>query len=299
MGWIPDLPDPRDYTPEHEHVRELLSGLKPSPSKKLPSSVDLRGDEEDPCAFLTDVEDQGSLNCSAACAVLGMVEYFERRVHGHTFEGSTLFLYKMARKLRRTTGNCGADLRTTLKALRRYGVPPAELWHSDPAEFDAEPNDPCLIGYARDYHDMCYVRLDARDATPKKSRDLCYALGSETLRTVKSFLSAGFPVAFGFSVPKSLDADSKIPYRPGFDSFRGGQAVLAVGYDDQSQTSPKGGLLIRSSWGQMWGEAGYGWLPYTYVEQQVTRDSWTLLRHDWADPLTCPCHPLLPRNLTN
>ena len=194
MGWIPDLPDPRDYTPDHEEVRRFQTGLKPARSgeKAVPKRVDLRGEGENPSAFFSLVEDQQSLNCSAVCAVLGLVEYFERRVHGHTFEGSTLFLYKMARKLRRTPGDCGADLRTTLKALRRFGVPPPELWHSQPERFDEEPKDVILTGYARDYQDTCYVRLDARDARPKrtKSRDL----RAETLQTVKSFLSGGFPV---------------------------------------------------------------------------------------------------------
>ena len=291
MGWIPDLPDPRDYTPDHEEVRRLLAGLKPAPSrqKTVPTCLDLRGDDENPSAFFSAVEDQHSLNCSAVCAVLGIVEYFERRVRGQAFEGSMLFLYKMARKLRRTTGDCGVDLRTTFKALRRFGVPPYELWHSQPEQFDDEPHDVSLAGYARDYQHACYIRLDARDAISSrtKSRDLNHALGSETLRTVKSFLSGGFPVAFGFSVPKSLPSDPNIPYRPSFDSFRGGQAVLAVGYDDQKDTSPRGAILIRNSWGETWGDAGYGWLPYAYIKQGLASDFWTLLQKEWVDPIEC------------
>ncbi|HUG68476.1 MAG TPA: C1 family peptidase [Pirellulaceae bacterium] len=304
MGWIPDLPDPRDYTPDHEKVRTLVAGLKPPRQKSTPSRVDLRADDEDLSAFFSTALDQQKLNCSAVCAVLGLVEYFERRA-GHTFEGSLLFLYKMARTLRRMLGDCGLDLRTTLKSLRRFGVVPYDLWYKEPERFDDIPQDASLLGsgYARDYQDSFYLRLDARDAIPSKghqgpaefaesseqtvpvpSGSLRHVLGSQTLRNVKSFLAAGFPVAFGFPVPRSLSAESRIPYRPTFDSFHGGQAVLAVGYDDRKDTSPRGAILIRNSWGETWGDAGYGWLPYAYVEQQLAINFWTLLRRDWIDP---------------
>ena len=42
MGWIPDLPDPRDYTHGHEAVLPLLKRLKRSQRKELPDEVDLR-----------------------------------------------------------------------------------------------------------------------------------------------------------------------------------------------------------------------------------------------------------------
>ena len=80
MGWIPDLPDPRDYTFRHQKVYELLERLQPSADHRLPDEVDLRcdGDEE----YLTKAGDQELLNCSSAFAALSVVEYFERRVFG-------------------------------------------------------------------------------------------------------------------------------------------------------------------------------------------------------------------------
>ncbi|QDV25284.1 Papain family cysteine protease [Aureliella helgolandensis] len=300
MGWFPDLPDPRDYTPDHKEVRRLLARLKSDKSgqKSVPASVDLRGEDDAPSAFFSAVADQQTLNCSAVCAVLGLVEYFERRVRGRAFEGSILCLYKMARKLRRTSGDCGVDLRTTLKSLRRFGAVPYDLWYTDAERFDDVAEDASLIcaGFALAYQDACYVRLDARGLAyfaksskqnvpvPLADDNLCHSLGSQTLRNVKSFLAAGFPVAFGFSVPKSLSTESRILYRPTFDSIRGGQAVLAVGYDDEKDTSPKGAILIRNSWGETWGDAGYGWLPYAYIERQFATDCWTLLKKDWIDP---------------
>src|SRR5262249_22732263 len=124
--------------------------------------------------------------------------------------------------------------------------------------------------FSREYEPIRYFRLDAAD-------------GEETLRTVKSYLAAGFVSAYGFSVPSSLTVESEISYRPLFDSIRGGQAVLAVGYDDNRRiASDTGALLFRGSWGTGWGEEGYGWLPYIYVTNGFAVDFWTALRPDWV-----------------
>ena len=268
MGWIPDLPDPRDHTPEHSDIRPLLTRLKRRQRRAFPKRVDLRQDADG--VYCSDPEDQGSLGCSAVFGCLSLVEYFERRALGRTFEPSKLFLYKMARNLRGMPSDSGIDLRSTFKALARYGVPPERFWPYDPSTFDDDPSDLSLLGFAGEFSSLHYLRLDA----PGMS-------GAEVLKRVKSFLAARFPVAFGFPVPGSLDARADIPYRPTFDAIRGGQVLVAVGYNNNHGAATKGALLIRSSWGKAWGDGGYGWLPFPYLQQHLARDFWTLLRDDW------------------
>lgn len=98
LGWIPDLPDPRDYTLRHTAVLSLLEQLKLSRQKPLPDFVDLRCDDEG--EYFTQPEDQGPINSSTAFAVLSLVEYFERRTLGRAFKRSKRFLYKVTRNLR-------------------------------------------------------------------------------------------------------------------------------------------------------------------------------------------------------
>ena len=98
---------------------------------------------------------------------------------------------------------------------------------------------------------------------------------------VRSFLAAGFPVAFGLPVPTSISRSAEISYRPAFDSVLSGQALLAVGYDDRWLSSSRGRLLVRNSWGAAWGDQGYGWVPYAFVEERLAADFWTMLRPDW------------------
>lgn len=44
MGWLPDLPDFRDYSPEHEKIKPMLEEIRLAEPEKvsLPPSVDLR-----------------------------------------------------------------------------------------------------------------------------------------------------------------------------------------------------------------------------------------------------------------
>ncbi len=267
MGWQRDLKDARDYHPDHASVRELLSGIGRTRSRqrRLPTSVDLR-------EFLPVPQDQGSLNSSTAFAVLALVGYFDARFNGRALDASRLFLYQVALKLLGQSRNASVDLRTTFKALVRFGAPPEVYWPYEPDRFNLDPTDAFLFGFRRDYEPIRYLRLDADD-------------GEETLRAVKSFLAAGIVTTFGFPVPGSLTAESDIAYRPQFDSIRGGQAVLAVGFDDHRRiASETGALLFSGSWGTQWGEQGYGWLPYAYVTNGFAVDYWTAIRHDWVEP---------------
>lgn len=276
MGWIPDLPDIRDYTFQHPEILSTLVRLKRPPGKELPEAVDLRSDSDG--VYLTDTEDQGSLNSSPAFAVLSLIEYFERRIHGHTFEGSKLFLYKVSRNqlaMGRTLGDVGAGLRTTLKRLVRFGVPPEAYWPYEIDKFDQEQSA-FVYGLATPFHSLRYIRLDARNDS-----------GVSVWSVVKSFLAAGFPAVFGFSVPASVTLDANIPFRPDYDSILGGQAVVAVGYQSDFFGHGKDGLLIRSSWGRQWGDQGNGWLPVAFIHNQLARDFWTVVNIDWLDIQEC------------
>lgn len=102
------------------------------------------------------------------------------------------------------------------------------------------------------------------------------------METLKSFLAAGFPVVFGFSVPSSLTAEAEIPYRGELDSIRGGQAVVAVGYE-RDHLGRGEHLLIRNSWGSKWGENGNGWLPIAFLLNELSGDFCTLISDSWLD----------------
>ena len=276
MGWIPDLPDFRDYTVEQDEVKSTLkkAGVA-KPLKGPPASVDLR-------PWCSPIEDQSNLGACTAHAGVGLVEYFERRAFGRHTDASRLFLYKVTRNLMRVTGDSGAYLRTTMGALTLFGVPPEEYYEYVIADFDKEPPAFCYA-FGQSYQAISYYRLDPPGTAP-----------DALLQQIKTQLAAGLPSMFGFTVFKSIEqagSSGKIPFPVKADKVAGGHAIDAVGYDDglkiknlapgAAQTT--GALLIRNSWGTGWGDHGYGWLPYEYVLQGLAVDWWCLVKGEWID----------------
>ncbi len=285
LGWIPDYPDFRDYTEETAEVREMLTGTGLSPGKKEkrtrrseipPAAVDLR-------EWCSPVEDQGRLGSCTAHAGVGIIEYYERKSFGRHIDASRLFLYKVTRNLMKMRGDTGAYLRSTIGAMVLFGVPPEEHWpYSDgPDEFDQEPPAFCY-SFAQNYKTIKYYRHDPPSASP-----------GDILDRVKTYLAAGHPAMFGFTVYSSIEqaADSgRIPFPSPRDKIEGGHAVMSVGYDDTmtiknryGQEESRGALLIRNSWGRRWGENGYGWLPYDYLKKGLAEDFWSVLKKEWVD----------------
>ncbi len=290
MGWLPDYPDFRDYSVERDEVSTRLKKLGQKDSVKamlmkvgvgkpakaaLPSSWDLRG-------WCSPIENQGMLGSCTAHAGVSLVEYFERKACGTHIDASRLFLYKVTRNLLRWVGDTGAYLRTTMGALVLFGVPPEEYWKYVIADFDKEPSAFCYA-FAQNYQAITYYRLDP--------------LGTSTsvlLNRIKTYLAAGLPSMFGFTVYSSISqaaTTGKIPYPTSGERVLGGHAIDAVGYDDRMKikntnlggVEKKGALLVRNSWGTGWGDGGYGWLPYEYVLKGLAVDWWSLLKNEWIN----------------
>jgi C1A family cysteine protease len=289
LGWLRDLPDLRDMTLERVEpslrakrdaairsdaaaaYKRVSGGIREARASTLPRQVDNR-------RFCSPVEDQGQLGSCTANACVGMVEYMERRSGGQFTDGSRLFVYKATRKLLGWNGDTGAFLRTTMKALVNFGVPPEEFWPYEVSTFDQEP-DPFLYAFASNTKAISYLRLDPPGTRP-----------AEILESIKAAVARGFAVMFGFSVYSSLTAEPDIPFPGPTDTLEGGHAVLIVGYDDRrpcrdgaGHAHGKGAFLIRNSWGQDWGDAGYGWLPYDYVHAGLADDFWTCFKLAWIE----------------
>lgn len=308
-GWILQRPDFRDITPQSTTLPRRLKRLGLSEEKfnvsailenaniptditeniaeNLPQSVDLK-------EWCSPVISQGHINSCTACAGISLMEYFERRALGEHMDASRLFLYKTTRTLMQTYLDIGADLRNTLRAMAVFGVPPEKYWPYFAANVNKEPPAFCYA-FAQNYQTLQYVQLDVNDISGKK-----------LLARIKSFLHAKIPAVFGFSVYDCIEdayETGVIPYPGKFESSNLGHAIMAVGYHDTQEyenrltgKTGKGAIKIMNSWGNDWGEEGYGWLPYPYITGDefqiddevikrpgITKDWWTILKMEWIE----------------
>ncbi|MDA3625287.1 hypothetical protein OU415_07560 [Saccharopolyspora sp. WRP15-2] len=292
-GWIPPMPDMRDYTPQTEPVRAASQTLNvPSPenpagpiSATVPPSVDLR-------QWCSPIENQLGLGSCTANAAAGIVEYFERRAFDNYIDASRLFIYKTTRDLLGWVGDTGAYIRTAMGALAMFGTPPEKYWPYTDAHqpgldgartFDDEPSA-FVYEVAEHWEAMNYFSLDPLGLNVPPAT---------VLSNLKAYIAAGIPAMFGFyGFPSFSKTTVKggIPYPCEGEEAQWGHAIVAVGYDDAKtvdnavcQTSTTGALLIRNSWGPAWGDGGYGWMPYEYVLNRLASDFWHLTSMRWLD----------------
>ncbi len=234
-GWLPDRPDHRD---------KLYSAIA-RPPKKLPRSVDLR-------AHCSAVENQGELGSCTANALVGNLEFLQRKAAHAVTNLSRLFVYYNERVIIGTVNeDSGAFLRDGIKTLVKQGVCAEKIWPYKPAKFVTKPSATCYQK-ALDSQVTSYHRI-------------------LTLQQMKQCLAEGYPFVFGFTVYEAFESDQvaktgelNLP-KPG-EADAGGHAVMAVGYDDARKR-----FLIRNSWGTDWGQKGYYTMPYDYLADRNLR----------------------------
>ena len=239
-GWIPDVPDQRDYP------------FKLAAPVKLPSSVDLR-------SLCSPVEDQGNLGSCTANALVGALEYLEVKDKVKVFEDlSRLFVYYNERVIEGTVkSDAGASLRDGIKTLADQGVCGELLWPYKISKFTTKPSTACY------------------KAALSHKIGSYYAI--VTVDQMRQCLAEGFPFVFGFTVYESFESaivakTGSVPMPGKKEKVLGGHAVMAVGYIDALKR-----FIVRNSWGTSWGMKGYFTIPYAYLSStDLADDFWQI-----------------------
>lgn len=242
-GWIPDIPDQRDF----------LYAAPPAFLRALPAKVDLR-------AKCPPLYDQGELGSCTANAIAGAIEFDQMKEHlPQVFVPSRLFIYYNERVIERSVdSDSGAMLRDGIKTVAKQGACPEPMWPYIIGKFKTRPSAGCYVEAAK-HTAVTYQRL------------------VQSLMQMQGCLASGYPFVFGFTVYESFESDAvarsgHAPMPRSGEPVVGGHAVCAVGYDTARRW-----FICRNSWGKTWGMRGYFTLPFAYLtDTDLAADFWTI-----------------------
>jgi C1A family cysteine protease len=191
----------------------------------------------------------------------GMKEYQEILDYQKLVELSVRFVYSECKKIDGIPESEGTTLRCAMKVLKNKGICREKFW----------PYKPQVKGKAQ--------KGAASDA--KKFRVLTYAR-ILNLNELRMNLASKGPCVAGIEVFRGIMETKSgiIPMPKNNEPALGGHAVCIVGYDDKNKL-----VKFKNSWSKNWGDSGYGYLPYVYLEKYMM-DAWSSLDIDDPNPFT-------------
>jgi len=225
---------------------------------KVPSRADLveglppKIDESGEIKFIRDSGPEGSVVGQALAIVL---EFQIAKATHQDVEISARYLYYAARKAGGLDVNVdtGAQIKDGIGALEKEGAVEESVWPYHAGGFKETP--PAQVRDAKRF----------RISDPRSLK---------TLLDVKSALKtngpiiAGIPVFQGIMSPE-VAKSGIVPLPAKSEGLIGGHAIVIVGYDDTKKT-----VKFANSWGTGWGDKGFGYLPYEYIERYMS-DAWS------------------------
>lgn len=210
-----------------------------------------------------EIQDQGSQGSCLAFALTSIFEYVMRSNNRRKeYDLSEAFLYYNARKLDPNNSekiDSGSRFKPAIDSLCQYGIAVEALCRYDENSYDIEPSSEAYE--------------DAKTRLLRKAVNV-----SHKVADIKSALEDGYPIAASFTLcpsfskisrgfvpmPTSEEIEAVKAYSSGDHSKHSSHAMVIVGFDDKIQC-----FLVRNSWGTWWGENGYCYIPYAYIENDT------------------------------
>ncbi|XP_019850821.1 PREDICTED: uncharacterized protein LOC109581284 [Amphimedon queenslandica] len=201
-----------------------------------------------------DQENLHSCTANALCAAYGMdlVKQSQTIAAGYYFDPSRLFLYYNTREREGSQSkDSGASIRDTVESMNGKGVCKESDWPYTVWKFNQKPPHSAYVAAVG--NNLCkYERLDHK------------------IDQFRACLKDNCPFVFGFKVYASFHNISGPKYTmqmPKAHERDGGSferhAVVAVGYNDTKQH-----IKVLNSWGSDWGDNGYFYMPYQFIENR-------------------------------
>jgi hypothetical protein len=219
--------------------------------------------------FCSEIKNQQTLGSCSVFSVLAAYEYNTDN------KFSELYLFYKARttsqwfggKGRKKDNVSGINIRCVLIILNRLGCCLDELWkYKKDLVLKTPPEDVCAS--AIKWRLSGFGRLDTKNL----SRTIL-------LNNMKAILEMKIPIIGGFKMPLNIRSEktSKSGIVDYVSISKYGHSVMFVGFiDDMINKDQHGHLIFKNSWGDKWGDNGYGYLPYNYILNNKCFDLWIL-----------------------
>ena len=229
-------------------TKQAVPESKETVTSELPASIDY----SERIDFIRNSGQEGSVVGQSLAVAL---EYQIAKTTHEKTKISARYIYYAARKTGgidvKTDG--GAKIEDGIKVLEHEGAVKDEVWPYQAGKYAEQP--PAALKDAQ--------RFRITDAKPLNG-----------LREIKLALFNNGPVVGGITVYQGMMNDQTtktgiVPLPAKNELVIGGHAVVIVGYDDAKKQ-----VKFANSWGKDWGDHGFGYLPYEYVDK-YTSDLWT------------------------
>jgi C1A family cysteine protease len=254
LGWRPDTPDHRDFI--YNDRREVMA------ADSLPDVFSLR-------SKMPPVWDQLELG-SCVPHGTGALEVAERmKQGGSSHTPSRLFIYYNGRVLEHTVGeDSGLEVRDGIKTIAQQGAPPETDWAYDISKFTEKPPNKAYTDAVK-LEALIYMRV------------LPGGRGSP----IRTPVSKGYPVTFGFTVPDRFESASwnpatqYLPLPKAHEASIGGHCVDVIGWDFSLKRFAVPVFEIRNSWGKAWGDAGHFFMDARWLYEprlDLSSDFWII-----------------------
>jgi C1A family cysteine protease len=193
-----------------------------------------------------------------------MKEYQEIIDYQKLVELSVRFVYSECKKIDGMPNSEGTTLRSAMKVLSDKGICREKFWPYI-AQGKNKPEKDALQDAQR-FRILAYARI-------------------LNLSELRMNLASKGPCVAGIQVFKGImqTKTGVVPMPKNNEPALGGHAICIVGYDDRKKL-----FKFKNSWSSNWGDRGYGYLSYGYLERYLM-DAWSSIDIDDPNPLTLAC----------